>query len=49
MTCEKCSVCGLVLDNHDHKMAMQCLHDATQKVNAIYDLIEQLNLRLEEV
>ncbi len=49
MTCNTCCVCELVLDKHDYKMAMQCLHDATHKVNAIYDLFEQLQLRLEEV
>ena len=24
MTCEKCKVCGLVLDNHDYVMLEKC-------------------------
>jgi len=27
MTCEKCKACGLVVDNHDANMAIQCAKD----------------------
>ena len=27
MSCEKCKACGLVLDNHDYRMAIQCAQD----------------------
>jgi len=27
MTCEKCPACGLVLENHDYSMAINCTTD----------------------
>jgi len=27
MNCKKCPVCGLVLDNHDYPMAINCVQD----------------------
>ena len=35
MTCEKCSICGLVLENHDFDMAMKCVSLSGTTINEI--------------